>query len=396
MESRAKKKRSNIIMVVLIVIIAACGVLAVGMLKGWLSGGSGGELVSTDIKGIANIERSSVAYTLKKDVALQSGDIIATANESEAAFALGSNQLVLGASAEMEMTDCGESTVCLKLSHGEMYGELPKAPDGFGITFGSSSLTAADAVLSVSAQKGSAEIDVFGGEVIVTTPNDGEIKVKEGNCLLISSGSNGKVTAEKKVLQATTLNDFQIEKLKGGIREICFSEEELDKVISAREAEKKEQAKALEKEAIAYAQGGNDGSASSAGGSTGKINTCTIQIQCKSILNNMDKLKEGKNRYVPSNGVILTTSKVEFKEGDTAYDVTRRACSATGIQIEASYAPVYGSYYVEGINHLYEFDCGKMSGWMYKVNGWAPNYGSSEYKLKNGDSIVWYYTCRGN
>ena len=110
----------------------------------------------------------------------------------------------------------------------------------------------------------------------------------------------------------------------------------------------------------------------------------------------MDKLAEGKNRYVPSNGIILATSSVEFRKGETAYDVTKRACAATGIQIEAAYTPVYGSYYVEGINHLYEFDCGQMSGWLYKVNGWAPNYGCSEYTLKNGDSIVWDYTCTGN
>ena len=64
-------------------------------------------------------------------------------------------------------------------------------------------------------------------------------------------------------------------------------------------------------------------------------------------------------------------------------------------QLEYSYTPMYGSYYVEGINHLYEFDCGSQSGWMYKVNGWFPNYGCSSYKLKDGDAIVWSYTCTG-
>lgn len=65
------------------------------------------------------------------------------------------------------------------------------------------------------------------------------------------------------------------------------------------------------------------------------------------------------------------------------------------IQIEYSYTPLYGSYYIEGINHLYEFDCGKQSGWMYKVNGWFPNYGCSSYKLEGGETIVWAYTCKG-
>ena len=38
---------------------------------------------------------------------------------------------------------------------------------------------------------------------------------------------------------------------------------------------------------------------------------------------------------------------------------------------------------------------GPESGWMYKVNEWFPNYGCSAYTLKNGDDIVWCYTCNG-
>ena len=49
--------------------------------------------------------------------------------------------------------------------------------------------------------------------------------------------------------------------------------------------------------------------------------------------------------------------------------------------------------YVEGIHNLYEFDCGALSGWMYKVNGWYPNYGSSRYQLKDGDVVEWRFTC---
>ena len=56
---------------------------------------------------------------------------------------------------------------------------------------------------------------------------------------------------------------------------------------------------------------------------------------------------------------------------------------------------MYDSYYIEGINHLYEFDCGEQSGWMYKVNEWFPNYGCSSYELSDGDVIVWCYTCKG-
>ena len=121
--------------------------------------------------------------------------------------------------------------------------------------------------------------------------------------------------------------------------------------------------------------------------------TCTISISCKSILSNMDKLDSAKADFVPDNGWILKKTTVEISNGDTVFDVLKAVCKATGIQMESEYTPVYGSYYVSGINQLYEFDCGESSGWMYKVNGWAPNYGCAEYKVSDGDVISWEYTC---
>ena len=108
----------------------------------------------------------------------------------------------------------------------------------------------------------------------------------------------------------------------------------------------------------------------------------------------MSKLTdEGKAPYVPSDGVILSRTKYRCEKGTTVYDVLYAVCRNNNIHIESSYTPVYGSYYIEGINHLYEFDGGSESGWMYRVNGRYPDYGCSSYKLKDGDSIVWAYTC---
>ena len=123
--------------------------------------------------------------------------------------------------------------------------------------------------------------------------------------------------------------------------------------------------------------------------------SCTIKISCETILNNKENLREGKESYVPSSGVILSTTTVNFEEGETVFDVLKRVCSSKGIQLEYSWTPMYDSYYIEGINHIYEFDCGGQSGWMYKVNGWFPNYGCSSYILEDGDTIVWCYTCNG-
>ena len=120
---------------------------------------------------------------------------------------------------------------------------------------------------------------------------------------------------------------------------------------------------------------------------------CTISISCATILNNMDNLADGKEEFVPSNGWILKASQVEFTEGESVHDVLKRVCKDAGIHMESSYTPAYDSAYVEGINQLYEFDCGELSGWMYNVNGWFPNYGCSKYTVEDGDVINWVYTC---
>ena len=124
-------------------------------------------------------------------------------------------------------------------------------------------------------------------------------------------------------------------------------------------------------------------------------NLCTITVLCDTILNNTEKLEEAKAPYIPKDGVILPMTTVEFTPGETVFDVLKRVCDAADLQIEYSWTPLYDSYYVEGINHLYEFDCGFESGWMYQVNDGFPNYGSSAYEVKSGDTIEWKYTCTG-
>jgi len=124
-----------------------------------------------------------------------------------------------------------------------------------------------------------------------------------------------------------------------------------------------------------------------------KTYTCTFSIECSTILNNLDMLDPDKLEIVPSNGVILVKTTVTFYEGESVFDVLQRVCREKGIHMESSWTPIYNSAYIEGIHNLYEFDCGELSGWMYKVNGWYPNYGCSRYQLKDGDVVEWRYTC---
>ena len=125
----------------------------------------------------------------------------------------------------------------------------------------------------------------------------------------------------------------------------------------------------------------------------GKTYTCTFSIECSTILNNLSMLDADKLECVPSNGVILAKTTVTFYEGESVFDVLQRLCKEKGIHMESSWTPIYNSAYIEGIHNLYEFDCGELSGWMYRVNGWYPNYGCSRYQLKDGDVVEWRYTC---
>ncbi len=125
----------------------------------------------------------------------------------------------------------------------------------------------------------------------------------------------------------------------------------------------------------------------------GTVYTCSFSIECSTILNNLENLNPSKLEILPSDGVILAEIEVEFYAGESVFDVLQRVCRENKIHMESSWTPMYNSAYIEGIANFYEFDCGDLSGWMYRVNGWYPNYGCSRYQLQDGDVVEWRYTC---
>ena len=77
--------------------------------------------------------------------------------------------------------------------------------------------------------------------------------------------------------------------------------------------------------------------------------------------------------------------------GDSVYDILIEAARKYNIQMENNGSA--DMVYISGINYLYEFDFGDLSGWVYHVNGIAPSVGCGEYVLSDGDTIEWLYTC---
>ncbi|MBR4097222.1 MAG: DUF4430 domain-containing protein [Oscillospiraceae bacterium] len=111
---------------------------------------------------------------------------------------------------------------------------------------------------------------------------------------------------------------------------------------------------------------------------TNPVGTVTLEIRCDTVA--------GQEDYIPQSGVILAETEYAFEAGETVYDILVEACRENNIQIEFT-----GSY-ISGMNYIYEFDFGELSGWMYFVNGGEASVGCDSYRLSDGDRIEWIYS----
>ena len=93
---------------------------------------------------------------------------------------------------------------------------------------------------------------------------------------------------------------------------------------------------------------------------------------------------------VPEDGTVLEPSEISFAEGETVYDLLVRAVRKYGIHMDSSGSG--GMVYVSGIAHIYEFEYGELSGWMFYVNGVSSPVGCASYKLSDGDRVEWMYS----
>ncbi len=108
----------------------------------------------------------------------------------------------------------------------------------------------------------------------------------------------------------------------------------------------------------------------------------TITIRCDTVA--------GRADHIPADGVILAETEIILDEGSTAYDQLVAAVKEYSIQMDNNGSSRQA--YIAGINYLYEFDYGELSGWMFAVNGEFASVGCGEYKLKEGDRVEWLYT----
>jgi hypothetical protein len=112
--------------------------------------------------------------------------------------------------------------------------------------------------------------------------------------------------------------------------------------------------------------------------------TVTLCVRCDTLLDKMDLLDGNKRELVPADGVLFPATAVTAYEGESVFNVLQREMKRAKIHFEFMNTPLYHAAYLEGIGNLYEFDAGDLSGWLYRVDGWYPNYGCSRYPLRGG------------
>ena len=128
---------------------------------------------------------------------------------------------------------------------------------------------------------------------------------------------------------------------------------------------------------------------------TDDTKTVSLEVRVDTAVQNLHKIKASLHPYIPLDGTILAAQDYVLRPNDTAFSIINRALRHHHIQLEYQGADLnaYNSVYIQGIQYLYEFSCGPLSGWMYEVNGDFPNVGVSQYPLKDKDQIVLRYTC---
>ncbi len=368
-ESSKTKKTRNIIMVAIIAALAICAIVLVGNLQGWFGGGSTNMSAANKV-GTVNVIRSDISYALEDGAEIRQNDTIETLSGSSIAASYSSGgSIYIDSDTQVSFgsTDAKSSAnSSINLKSGQIVANLPTQ---FSVGAGDTLVSANNAVLTVSLQSGALNIGVLSGSALVNSQT-----IDAGNNALIDNADAVQVST----LLASSYDDYMLGALSdiSSSTKLCFSADELSTLVAQRADQKKQ----AQSQAANSSSGGGDKS-------------CTIEIRCDTILANTNKLLAEKTSYVPSDGIILPVTKVSFSDGQTVYDVLSRACEGAGIQMEASWSPLYSAYYIEGINNLYELDCGSASGWTYKVNGWVPNYGVSGYKLQDGDVVQILYTC---
>ena len=115
-------------------------------------------------------------------------------------------------------------------------------------------------------------------------------------------------------------------------------------------------------------------------------NTANVKDPVKTYISIRCDTVAGEKDYIPKDGIILDKYEIIIDKGQSAYDQLIAAVKANSLKLDGSPG------YIAGIENIYEFDFGDLSGWMFRVNGAFSDVGCGEKILQEGDYTEWLYT----
>lgn len=98
--------------------------------------------------------------------------------------------------------------------------------------------------------------------------------------------------------------------------------------------------------------------------------------------------------YMPKYSTWIATKSYTLSSNSTVGDLFEKALSDAALSytgLDKNYISTITAPSTLGGYPLSEFTNGTCSGWMYTVNGRHPNYGLNDWKLSDGDVVVWHY-----
>ena len=326
-------------------------------------------ITAENVAGDISIRRNGSNYTLKSGVALYPGDEIIMGRNAECEIVAESRaRITLDRDSRVLIRELTDSEFAVEVLEGAVFFDLIQSSPESAIVIKTSYAElkpAAGAIFSVEAYTGTQTVNLFFGEASLHYEEQTQTVLSGDHVSMVQNEENN--SSSTTAILASELRQFLLEELisRDGL---CFEVKQLQQIIANRLADTRATVAAQSLERM----------------------TCTVEIRCDTVLSQQERPFN-----IPRDGVILPPTPVKFTQGESAYDVLRRVCKAAGISLDYSYYPMVSGYYITEIAGLCSHDYGPGSGWLFKVNGWFPNYGASKHEVEDGDVIVWMYSCEG-
>ncbi len=324
---------------------------------------------SQNVYGDVSLVRGGSYYTLKDDVSIQDGDTVISSSNSGCDLVFsGMVKLTLDENSSIKVEKCTPGSLQIEVAEGAAFFDVYDIEEGAECILSAGNIESRcreTSVLSLESYSGVQTVNVFSGTVDLVCAEE-DIKAISGDRAAVIEDDYDLIISQTSSVYSD-LRTFLLKELisRGGL---CFKTSDLENVLKERENE----------------------SGVPADENEGQFLSCSLEIRCDVLAGEAQD-----DVSIPSDGVIFPASPVKFAKGDSVFDVMRKTCKTAGIDIDYDYAVAYTGYKITSIKGISEKKYGNSSGWMYRVNGWYPNYSSSSYVLNDGDVIVWVFTKDG-